>query len=295
MQWQDSYNVGVEIVDDAHRRLFSIVRKLMEVTDEKDLGKSRRVSIEGIKYFKNYTVEHFAQEEGYMRKVGYSGYPAHKRLHDEMREVTIPALEAMLEEADYSHEAVEKFLGACLGWLTGHIMVEDQSITGKVESRVHHREAEEDKILQMANILSEVTEEFFEEEAVLISRYFAGENLQSPVCCRMTYGAGGNEKGEKGPTVLMSFEPELVFHAVGRMSGIPFTEINNIVLSAMEQMMQMMSRRIAFHFGVAEMIGGASELTLLDGEELQKIYREQPPKYSLLFDTSYGKFSFSIQ
>ena len=35
LQWQDRFNIGVEIVDQAHRRLFSIVQKIMELYVEK--------------------------------------------------------------------------------------------------------------------------------------------------------------------------------------------------------------------------------------------------------------------
>ena len=65
IEWNERFNIGVEEVDKAHRRLFSVVRKLMELSEDEKRG--RWVCEEAIKYFKSYTVKHFAQEEEYMR------------------------------------------------------------------------------------------------------------------------------------------------------------------------------------------------------------------------------------
>ena len=129
LQWQDRFNIGVEIVDQAHRRLFSIVQKIMELYVEKHEDKF--ACVEGIKYFKAYAIKHFAEEEAYMRKAGYSGYLAHKRLHDKMKRETLPSLERELYASDFSTEAVQRFIGVCSGWLTGHIIIEDRAITGR--------------------------------------------------------------------------------------------------------------------------------------------------------------------
>ena len=90
IQWQDRFNIGVEIVDQAHHKLFSIVGKIMELYVEQH--KSKFACVEGIKYFNAYALKHFAEEEAYMREIGYPGYLAHKRLHDRMRRETLPAL-----------------------------------------------------------------------------------------------------------------------------------------------------------------------------------------------------------
>ena len=97
--WKDQYCVGVEIIDNAHMRLFTIVRRLLKNLMLNDYEKNRRTCVEVIKYLKQYTVEHFAQEEA------------------------------------YSEATVEHFAGVCAGWLTAHVMLEDQAMVGKVKSR----------------------------------------------------------------------------------------------------------------------------------------------------------------
>ncbi len=66
-----------------------------------------------------------------MRSIKYKDYENHKCLHDEMADEIIPAIEKELEETSYSEEVINHFLGICLWWLTGHIMIEDHAITGK--------------------------------------------------------------------------------------------------------------------------------------------------------------------
>ena len=34
--WKDEYNIGVDIIDREHKRLFKIINKLFRFTDEKD-------------------------------------------------------------------------------------------------------------------------------------------------------------------------------------------------------------------------------------------------------------------
>ena len=105
IQWQDRFNIGVEIVDHAHRSLFFIVQKILDLYLERH--ENRFACVEGIKYFKAYALKHFAEEEAYMREIGYEGYQAHKRLHDRMRRETLPALERELYASDFSVEAVQ--------------------------------------------------------------------------------------------------------------------------------------------------------------------------------------------
>lgn len=83
----------------------------------------------------NHTLEHFEHEEEYMRSINYSEYDIHKRLHDDFRNVTLPALEREMEESRYSVESIRHFLGVCIGWVVAHTQTEDQAIVGKRKSK----------------------------------------------------------------------------------------------------------------------------------------------------------------
>ena len=90
-EWNKQFNIGIDSIDHAHQKLFSIVRKLIHLSRDENNG--QWACAEGIKYFKNYTVEHFTDEESYMLSIGYKGYEVHKRLHDDMRYKTLPEMQ----------------------------------------------------------------------------------------------------------------------------------------------------------------------------------------------------------
>ena len=111
--WNDRYNIGVNIIDKEHRKLFRILNKLFDFGQQEK--KSQWVCQEAVKYFKDHAFAHFKDEEEYMVSVDYAGFGMHKRIHDNFREVTLPALEKELELTDYSALAVDHFLGVCAG------------------------------------------------------------------------------------------------------------------------------------------------------------------------------------
>ena len=128
IQWRDQFNIGVEVIDQAHRRLFAIVQKILDLCEERH--EDKYACVEGIKYFKAFALKHFAEEEAYMRRIGYPGYLAHKRIHDRMEWETLPHLEQSLYDSDFSTEMVHHFIQFCIEWLTGHILTEDRAIIG---------------------------------------------------------------------------------------------------------------------------------------------------------------------
>lgn len=127
--WDKSFALGVDVVDSAHQGLFTAVNRLYGLI--RDQNRNEWACVQGIKYFKTYTVRHFAEEEAYMKSVGYAGYERHRKIHENMREVIIPRLEKEMEASGYSIQSVERFLEAAVKWLQDHIMVEDKAIVGK--------------------------------------------------------------------------------------------------------------------------------------------------------------------
>ena len=131
--WDDKFNIGVEVVDKAHTKLFRILKKLLEVTEGEEANANNYK--EGIKYLEAYSMTHFLEEETYMRSIRYKGYAQHKRIHDSFRDKTLVSLKRDLELSGYSMSAVQRFVGIMSSWLTEHIMREDQAIVGKAVAR----------------------------------------------------------------------------------------------------------------------------------------------------------------
>ena len=126
LAWNERYNIGVDIIDKEHKKLFSILNKLFDFGRQEE--KSQWVCQEAVKYFKDHALQHFADEEAYMFSIDYPGLEVHRRIHKNFRERTIPALERELELSEYSADSINHFLGVCAGWLIGHSLIEDYAI-----------------------------------------------------------------------------------------------------------------------------------------------------------------------
>ena len=278
IEWNERFNIGVEEVDKAHRRLFSVVRKLMELSEDEKRG--RWVCEEAIKYFKSYTVKHFAQEEEYMRSIHYSGYEVHKRLHDVMRDKTIPALEKDLVESDYSREAMQHFVGISLGWLTGHILIEDRAITGRIPNR-WNEVLPKDEIMAVEKVVSKTIMEVFKLDTRIVSDQYAGEDFGKSIFYRITY------RSAKGRRIQ-------VLHKVGEMLDVNFKKVDKVVLDATKQLSQQMIKRMGMYFKFLRQFEFEKD-HVLTAEQFEKEFESGYPRYSLLFDTGMGYFAFCLK
>ena len=208
--WNDSYNIGVDFIDKEHQVLFSTMNKLMSLSEREE--KNEHVCREGIKYLKGHTDKHFEHEEEYMQSIGYSDYEIHKRLHDDFRFKTIPALEEEMESTQYSPDSIRHFLGVCIGWMISHTLTEDQAIVGKTSSKWGDIPKEEEKEALETTII-QLVQEMFQLKAKMISGQYAGEDFGKVFCCRMVYSG---EKKERWQITLV-FEDRLLLKVISNI------------------------------------------------------------------------------
>ncbi len=290
--WDDSFNTGVEIIDTAHQGLMNCIRRMVNITNDKDADeeKKRWVCEEGIKYFKNYAIKHFAEEEAYMRSIDYADYARHKFLHTEMREITIPELERQLNSANYSEQTVENFLGACMGWLTGHIMIEDRKIThGDLEAIEPQQDREE--LQQLIHAISQTIQDIFALEVQVDDENYEGENFGKALYYKLTYK---NDQGEMLHAIF-AVEKPLVSNTVGKMLFITFPIINKTVISAMQQISQQIMRSLRTYFAQADSSFSLCEDEMLSAKEFRREFETGTSQYSLLFQADLGYFAFCIR
>lgn len=287
VEWNERFNMGIEVIDKAHRRLFSIVRKLVVLSE--DEKKSRWACAEGIKFFKSYTLKHFAEEEDYMRSIDYSGYEMHKHLHDVMRDKTIPALEEDLEESDYSAEAMQHFLGISLGWLTGHIIIEDRAITGKISQR-WNEVLPKDELAAMEKVISKIIMDVFKVKTRTVSVHYTGEDFGKSIYYRISY----RSKEGKRLQVFLALEERLIRHTVGEMLNLNFKKIDNMALDVIKLLVQQMMDLMAMYFKIMSQYDFEKD-HILTKDQFKQEFDYEYPRYSLLFDTGIGFFAFCIK
>lgn len=287
MVWQESFNIGVDSIDREHQKLFSIMGKMVALNE--DEAKQRHACIETIKYFKSYSSKHCKNEEEYMLSINYGGYKLHKRLHDNFRNRTLPALEKELIETDYSPKAIRHFTGVCMGWLSGHTMTEDHAITGKAISKWKDIRSE-DELNALEQTIIQIMREVFRLEAQVISENYGGEDFGKRIYHRMDYRSHRGEKYQ----VFLVYEEQLLINTVGNMLGIQFKKVDKVVTDAARMQTQQLLERIREYFPELDLCEIEKD-SLLTEEQFIKTMEKDIPPYSLLFETASGYFAFCIR
>ena len=126
-EFTDEYLVGVDLIDGEHKELFRIVDRANRLVKNYDSLSGYDRIMEILNELKEYTKEHFRDEEEYMESIHYEGIDAQKRAHE--------AFIDKLENIDYNQiednpqESLQKLLEFLLGWLINHIMYADKKIS----------------------------------------------------------------------------------------------------------------------------------------------------------------------
>lgn len=282
--WKDDYKMGVDFIDKEHKLLFFAMDKLLKISEDEE--KSEWVCREGVKYLKNHTIEHFEHEEEYMQSIDYQEYEIHKRLHDNFRYKTLPALEKELEETKFSTDSVRHFLGVCIGWVVAHTLTEDQAITGKTISKwidiPHEKEKDalEQTIVQVFYDITHIN-------AKLISEQYAGENFGDIVCCHLVYRGKQKEKWE----VTLVYEEKLLLRIIGGILNTNYQKINDLIINVTRYISRQFLEKIRECFPGIDLYEIEKEC-LLTYEQLLNLFDRSHPSCSLLFDTGKGYFTF---
>lgn len=287
IQWRDQFNIGVEMIDQAHHRLFSIVQKMMDLYVEK--RENKFACVEGLKYFKAYALKHFAEEEAYMREIGYTGYSVHKKIHDKMRYETLPELERLLYESDFSTEMVQRFIGVCTGWLTGHIIMEDRAITGGGINELTPMRLDDELSAIQAIIISPL-QEVLGHEVQFVGKFSTKDAIWNEEYYELTYCA----QREGQLRIILVIGQQTLLRAAGLIFGIDFYEKNEIVCFAIQEIAQNLIQRAAVGFGKQPDEFRLEEGRFLEHEEFAGLFQERPPQYSLLFHAGQESFALCI-
>ncbi len=284
--WQDRFNIGVDFIDREHKKLFSILDRLFR-RGKKD-EKSQWICQEGIKYFKDHAMKHFAEEEAYMASIHYAGFETHRRLHDNFRKKTLPALERELQRTAYSEDSVNHFLGVCAGWLIGHTLTEDGAITGKTMSKWRNLLPEEEQAAMRQMILL-LLKEMFQLDAKVISECYGGEKFGQGIYYRLIYGDGKDGKWE----IILVFEEKLILNTIGNMMDSDASTVNVMLVNAARYTAQQFVDRIRIQFPSTASYEMREE-NLLTYDQFQRVFEKEQPQYSLLFDTGEGYMAYCV-
>lgn len=114
MDWSDSLDIGVHAMNDQHKIILKLMNTLHDAhTSHKPFSEF----IGPLDELKNYTVQHFAEEEAYMESIQFEGLKTHKIIHQDLLNKFSEHYENITKEKKLD----PKFFDFLKIWLTSHI------------------------------------------------------------------------------------------------------------------------------------------------------------------------------
>ncbi len=128
-KWKDEYSVGIESIDQQHRKLLNLINLLQTATTYSTGGGYEREALDKLV---DYTVTHFSYEEEMMQKYDYPDFEAHKKQHEKMIEAVGSILKQYEENPDSAMRDAHNFLK---DWLIQHIKGTDKQYSDYLISK----------------------------------------------------------------------------------------------------------------------------------------------------------------
>ena len=115
--WDKSLSVGIDLIDNQHRRIVDYINELGTAYHEQDREKVSEILMGLI----DYTATHFTFEEDLMRRSNYPLYDSHKKVHDSF----VAHINTFVKQHDKGHDVTKRLISELQVWLTNHIKNDD--------------------------------------------------------------------------------------------------------------------------------------------------------------------------
>jgi hemerythrin-like metal-binding protein len=123
MEWDASLDLGVDAMNDEHKQILDAMNRIYDATQA---GRSGIEINRLVDQLGEVCARHFADEEAYMARIGYTGLTIHRLIHQELLERF--AGHAAEIRAAGGH-ADRNFFHFLRHWLTAHIKGIDRKYT----------------------------------------------------------------------------------------------------------------------------------------------------------------------
>ncbi len=129
--WYGGMKIGIDIIDDDHRRLFALIQEFNAAADAQGDTVSTAQMTDILTRLEAYVADHFQREEQMQLEAKYDGYEENKRQHEELTR-TLGAFIAKHKNDGGSRTATHEmrdFLGI---WWSQHILKTDLKMRGRI-------------------------------------------------------------------------------------------------------------------------------------------------------------------
>ena len=115
VEWKDDYSVGIDSIDQQHKKLLNLINQLQTAVD---YSTGEQFEREALDELVDYTKTHFTYEEGLMRDNDYPDFEPHKAQHEKMFEKVREVLAEYEQDQDTAMANAAEYLK---DWLINHI------------------------------------------------------------------------------------------------------------------------------------------------------------------------------
>lgn len=116
--WTDNLNTGISVIDTQHKRIVEYINKLYDaLSTQADKAAVREVINELV----DYTMTHFAFEEGMLDAVSYAQLEEHRALHAQFA-AQVRELSGSFDRNEHASVELNNLM---VTWLFNHILHED--------------------------------------------------------------------------------------------------------------------------------------------------------------------------
>ena len=123
-QWDSSLSVGIDVIDNQHKRIVEYINEISDARDRKDHAAVGAILDSMI----DYTLTHFTFEESLMERAGYPILREHKLVHESFAKRMLQHKKRFTEGDDVTRQLSTDLQM----WLTNHIKRDDKDYTPSV-------------------------------------------------------------------------------------------------------------------------------------------------------------------
>ncbi|RGX94712.1 hemerythrin [Roseburia sp. OF03-24] len=129
-KFTDDCLIGIEEIDNEHRRLFHMINEAIDLSKENmDVSAITKNLLPGLK---DYAATHFAHEEAYMERIHDPELPIQKKEHEDFTK-TVNSFSLDTSSPEATKKSFDELLTYLVRWLYRHILSSDIMI-GKMSS-----------------------------------------------------------------------------------------------------------------------------------------------------------------
>jgi len=129
VEWKDDYSVGIDSIDQQHKKLLNLINQLQTAVD---YSTGEQFEQEALDELVDYTKTHFTYEEGLMRDNDYPDFEPHKAQHEKMFKKVGEVLAEYEKDHDTAMSNAAEYLK---DWLINHINGTDKEYSSYLISK----------------------------------------------------------------------------------------------------------------------------------------------------------------